>query len=149
MKRIFGLFAASIASMLAIVSPVSATVPECEDCKVYRKGVHRAVVPTTDVVCIYFTQTQPGKVLLRLDLKDGGTRYYDRKNAGREGRICVGRHWVRASKSMEVCNEFARFEYEGPQTELVAEKPAYAEDPVACLHGRARCKQMGFPTRGD
>ncbi len=118
----------------------------CKDCDTFQKGVHRKVVPADDVVCIYFVQPRVDTVLLRLDLKDCGTRDYDKKRAGTSGRICVGRHWVAASKSIYVCDTDNNYLFGYADTATIASKPKHSRErgEEACLFGAEECRKRGY-----
>lgn len=129
------------------VSAAPAAKKGCEDCDAYKKGVSRRVVPTDDVVCIFFTQPRQDTVVLRLDLKDGTERRYPRKNAGTTGRICVGRGWLVQSNTASVCNGSAHADYASEHITIVMEKPKLSKKGEACLYGKEKCKAMGYQTR--
>jgi len=136
-----------VAAVIALLSPAFAGERNCEDCDLYRHGVHRQVIPTPDTVCVYFVQPKAGNILLRLALKNGTTRPYTKKNAGTTGCIPVGRDWLRqATAASYLCNDVNHFDYaqEG-MIEALAKKPKYSRDVEACLFGKTKCREMGYP----
>lgn len=124
---------------------------DCEDCQLFKHGVHRQVIQTPDVVCFWFVQSQPSNVLLKLYLKNGTVRPYTRKNAGTHDRICVGRSWVRQMTTQSfICNDNNHFDYGRAEwLEVLATKPRLSEQIQACLEGRKNCAAMGYPAYGD
>lgn len=129
--------------------PTKTKSVQCEDCDTFRKGVHRKVIPADDVVCIYFVQPRVDDVLLRLDLKNGETRRYDKKRAGTSDRICVGRHWVRDSVSMYICDTDNNYFYGQADTVVVAQKPKHSRErgEEACLFGAQKCGEKGYKVK--
>lgn len=138
-----------LAALLALSSPAFAGAPQCEDCNLVKRGVHRQVIPTDDVVCFWFVQPRVQDVLLKLYQRDGTARPYSRKNAKMHDRICVGRQWVRnMTRDSFICDEkTARFDYAQPgMVETLAEKPKYSREGEACLYGKDKCREMGYPS---
>jgi len=139
-------------SLFAFSLPVSVHAApkksaECADCEAYQKGVHREVIPTRDVVCIFFVQSDKDNVVLSLSLKSGEERKYYRKDAGTSGRICVGRHWIRSTKTMKICNGTAHADYLPEHVAVVEKKETLSREAEACLSGKAKCKELGYQTR--
>ena len=118
----------------------------CIDCKTYKDGVHRDVIPTSDVVCIYFIQPERDNVVLRLNLQSGEERSYYRQNSDVLDRICVGRHWVEKTTTMLICNGTANAVYQPAHVATVLKKGAHSHEAEACLFGKAVCKERGYLT---
>lgn len=119
---------------------------ECDDCDVFRNGVHRQVIPTDDLACVSFEQSQRGPVVLRINFPNREPRYYSRPNAGTNDRICVGRHWVLNSVDMLLCNEQNHAIFNTKDTQAVASKPRDSRANTACLLGEEECGARGFKT---
>lgn len=135
----------TILAFLALGSPAFAGEPKCDDCELVQRGVHRQVIPTPDVVCVFFVQPQKGNVLLRLNLKDGTSRPYTKKNANTVDRICVGRHWLRElTESMYICDDFNHAVYPYEDVQMVGAKPKMSREGGACLLGKEKCVSLGF-----
>ena len=153
MRRLAAALLFALAGVLIFPASVSAGSVKaaksvlCEDCDVFIHGVHRKVIPTDDFVCVFFVQRVRDNVMLRLDLKDGTTRRYDRKNAKTVDRICVGRHWVRSSLTMYICNGENHADYNVVDTQSVAVKPKFSRNNEACLLGSAECGKRGYKTK--
>lgn len=137
----------SLGLLAPAASHAASAKEQCDNCETFRKGVSRKIIPTDNIVCIYFTQPSEGDVLLRIDLKDGSVRPYTKKRAGKTDRICVGRHWVQNASSMLICNSENHALYAAEHIEQVAKKAATSKEGEACLHGKARCKTMGYKSR--
>lgn len=137
-----------LVALLALGAPALAGGPICDDCDVFRHGVHRKVTPTPHTRCVPFVQSQRGDVLLRLDLKNGKTRSYRKKNASTVDCIVVGRSWLKdQTASMFICNDdnHAVYPYEDVQAVSAGAKMSRANE--ACLFGQEVCGQMGYKTR--
>lgn len=134
-------------ALAALGSPVLAGGLECDDCELYKRGVHRQVVPTPDTVCVPFVQPRRGSVLLRLNLKNGQSRPYTKKNAGTVDCISVGRYWLQElTESMYICDDFNHADYPYADVQAVARQPKRSRDNEACLFGREPCRSMGYKT---
>lgn len=131
----------------ASLSCAFAGEPTCKDCDDFKHGVHRQVIPTDDVVCIWFIQPHTGNVLLRIDLPDGKSRSYTKQRAGTTGRFCVGRSWVKKANSMIICNDENHADYIREHVERVAVKSKLSKEGEACLFGAAPCREKGYATR--
>jgi len=138
----------ALAALVAVALPsVVLAKQQCDDCDVFQKGVQRVIIPADDLVCIYFVQPHRDKVLLRLDLKSGKKRLYTKENAGPGDKICVGRHWVRDSVSMYLCDTDNHAAYDAIDTDVVAKKAKHSREAEACLFGKEKCKEMGYKTQ--
>lgn len=140
-------FIVTLAALVALVCPALAGGPDCDDCNTFKRGVHRTVIPTNNLVCFWFIQERPGKVMLKLTQKDGTVRPYTKAHAKVLDKICVGRHWVRnATADSFLCNDSNTFRYGLPgMIEAMAEKETYAKDHEACLLGTKVCEEKGYP----
>lgn len=148
-------FFIALAVAFALGTPAHAVDPTCEDCDLFRKGVHREVIPTSDVVCVPFMQEKRGNVLLRLQLKDGTSRPYSKKNADKVGCIFVGRSWlVKAKAGSFICNDENNADYSDADLadmsrmgRLPKKVSADRREHEACLLGKQECGKRGYMTR--
>ncbi len=131
----------------ACVSSALAGEPTCKDCDDFKHGVHRQVIPTNDVVCVWYTQPHTGNVLMRIDFPNGTSRSYTKQHAATSGRFCVGRTWMQKASSMIICNDENHADYIREHVEMIAVKPKLSKEGEACLFGVALCKEKGFATR--
>lgn len=144
MRSFFHLIVISIFS----IAPYSAYAgARCEDCRIFRHGVHRRIVPSPDTRCVPFVQQYFGTVYLRLNLKNGGTRPYTKKNAAKEDCIVVGRHWLRnKTDSAYICNRENHADYPLEDVHELASQPKMSRENEACLFGKDRCEEMRYKT---
>jgi len=137
----------ALAALVAVALPSAAlSKQQCDDCGIFQKGPQRVIIPANDVVCVYFVQPHRDKALLRLDLKSGKKRHYTKDNADTSDKICVGRHWVRDSASMYLCDTENHATYDATDTGVVSKKARHSRDAEACLFGKVKCKEMGYKT---
>ena len=75
------------------------------ECDLVQKGIARKVIPNPDLVCVYFVQPKISNVLLWVFPQGGGEpRPYVKRNAGKTGQFCIGRHFVRDAEALFMCN---------------------------------------------
>lgn len=110
----------------------------------------RVLPPVPNMVCIYYMQPTPGKVLLTVYLKDGNVHTYDPKESQAKDSQCINRIWVPKASKIELCKETpGNAIYEGTDLEFLATKAEFSQEETACLYGIEKCKAMGFKTRSQ
>lgn len=125
----------------------SAELEKCDDCEAFREGVHRTIIPTDDLACIYYVQPSRGTVVLRITLDSGVVRHYAKEDAPATGRFCPGRSWVRDATTLYLCGAHGNYLYGTASTDVIAAKPKEEKGEVGCLFGADVCAQMGYPVR--
>lgn len=132
-----------------ILSPLSANAGgkgDCAgaECRAYRHGVHRKIIPAKDVVCVYFIQSNAaGRVVMTIYFDDGRPpRRYDNKK--HRDHICVGRDWVRDAVAITLCSDSGRAIFLDDDLKGLSLKPKRSPEFTACLKGEDACIVGGF-----
>ena len=96
------------AALLAVPMPHAYAAEgkaQCDACEaLLTAGPERLRHTDVALVCIYFTQEQPGSVVLTLFGPDGSVIRRVSKQAAVRGRFCVGKAWVVRAARVELCN---------------------------------------------
>ncbi len=143
-----------IISLISVLfpSPVQAGGDDCkagdERCEWYRKppGMLPAI---PDMVCIYYIQPNPDKVILTIYAKDGRVIHLAPKFSQSKDYQCIGRHWIAKSTRINLCNGVGDADYIGEDLAFLATKPRNSAEQTACLFGSVECERRGFRVRAQ